>query len=137
MKRESSKGKEGRKEGRQKGRKEGQKRDGPANGGRGPPGHAGRAAHAQACRAERGPGEDLTGEPAAAGAAPGPPALALLHLAAPFTPQLAPAAATHDAQQQQPQAEALHRGTHMVGPSPPPLHQPTHPHSLILFALSA
>lgn len=93
-------------------------KDGPASN-RGPPGHTGCATHAQACGAQRGPGEDPAGKPAAAGAAPRAPALTRLHLTPPVTPQLAPPAPPHAAQQQHPQAEALHCGTHMVGAREP------------------
>lgn len=88
--------------------------DGPASG-RGPPGHAGSAAHAQACRAERGPGEDPAGEPPAAGATPGAPPLTLLHFAPAVATELPAPPQTDASQQQHPQTEAVYRGTHMVG----------------------
>lgn len=78
-------------------------------------GHAGCAAHAQACGVKRRPGEDPEGEPSAAGAPARAPPLTLSHLTPSVTPQLATPAASHAAQQQHPQAEALYRGTHMVG----------------------
>lgn len=92
--------------------------DGPASG-RGPPGHAGSAAHAQARRAERGPGEDPEGEPPAEGATPRAPPLAFFYFAQAVATELPPSPPTDASQQQQPQAEALHCGTYLVGPCLP------------------
>lgn len=75
-----------------------EREDGPASG-RGPPGHASCAAHAKACWVERGPGEDLEGEPPAAGATLREPTLALIHLTQAVAEEL-PAPPSADAPQQ-------------------------------------
>lgn len=100
------------------GERRAKREDGPASG-RGPPGHAGSAAHAQACRAERGPGEDPEGEPPAAGATPGAPPLTLLHFAPAVATELPTPPQTDASQQQHSQTEAIYCGTHMVGPCLP------------------
>lgn len=79
-----------------------------------PPGHPGSAPHAQTLGPQRRPGEDPAGEPAAAGEAERTPAVPLLHLPPPFSPQFAATAPAHAAKQQHPQTEALYCGTHMV-----------------------